>query len=92
VVARGSATVSFVVQRIAAGTMQSIGSTSSVFGLSSEFASSREDFFFTLLPFFYQAIQAYLTAFHNWFNVRIKSLFLNLVKYQIPNSYKKYRL
>jgi hypothetical protein len=51
VVARGKTAVSFVVQRFASVTMQSLGSTASVFGLSSEFASSLEDFFFTLLLF-----------------------------------------
>jgi len=54
--------------------------------LSFEVASSREDFFFTLLPFFYQALQAYLTAFHYCFNVRIKSLFLNLAMRAIETT------
>jgi len=41
-----------VVRRIATGTVQAIGATASVFGLFCEFAFSREDFFFTLFPFF----------------------------------------
>ncbi|MCA6621460.1 MAG: SUMF1/EgtB/PvdO family nonheme iron enzyme [Pseudanabaena sp. M165S2SP1A06QC] len=43
---------SIVVRRFATGSMRTVGTTASVFGLFCEFAFSREDFFFTLLSFF----------------------------------------
>jgi hypothetical protein len=52
VVARGSTSITFVVLRIATGTLQAVASATTVFALSCEFAFSREDCFFTLLPFF----------------------------------------
>ena len=52
VVARGTSAFSIVVQRYAAGALQAIAAATSVFALSCEFAFSREDCFFTLLPFY----------------------------------------
>jgi hypothetical protein len=52
VVARGTAAMAVVVQRIATGSMQTLATSAPVFALSCEFAFSREDCFFTLLPFF----------------------------------------